>query len=190
MEDGMKKIDIEKWDRKEHFNFFYGSDFPFYNVNFHLDVTGLYEKLKSCGVSFHNAIMYFTLSSLCQIVNFLYRLENAEIVEYERIDPVFACLRGEEELFRLIMAEYCDDLAEFDKKAKEKVIGSKAHFDLPELSGRSNFVFISSLHWILFTSIDHTLPRSKTDAIPRISWGKYHEGTSKKHVFINYWQHA
>lgn len=36
-----------------------------------------------------------------------------------------------------------------------------------------NHYFMSCLPWIRFTSLSHAMNIDKTDAVPRISWGKY-----------------
>ena len=190
----MKEINLDNWDRKEHFNFFIKSDLPFYNVNFNIDITGLKEQTKLHGLSLNNSLIYLTTKTLNKINNFLYRVNNGQVVQYEKINPSFACLRDNEELFRLISVEYCDDIFKMDKIIKEAIINSDKYFDLSMLIGRSDFVFISTLPWIPFTGIDHTLSLKNDDAIPRISWGKFYELNDKivlpyniqvNHIFID-----
>lgn len=190
----MKEIDIETWDRKEHFRFFLRSDLPFYNVDFELDVTGLHAFCKQRGVSVNSTLIYATVKALNRVENFLYRLENGKVVRYDGIDPSFTTIREGEELFRLITVGFHDDLAVFDRTVKAAVAASTAYFDVGMLAGRSNFVFISALPWVPFTGIDHTQSLNKEDAMPRVSWGKMHERNGKtvlpynirvNHIFID-----
>jgi len=190
----MEEIDIDQWDRKEHFNFFLRSDLPFYNVNFNVDVSGLRAFCKKEGLSVNSALIYTTVKALNRIGNFLYRLEAGKVVRYDRIDPSFTYIREGEELFRLITVDFNDDLAVFDHTVREAIAGSSAYFDVSKLRERSNFVFISALPWIPFTGVDHTQSLKKEDAIPRISWGKMHEKEGKtvlpyniqvNHIFID-----
>jgi len=169
----MKEIDIENWERKEHYRFFSQSDLPFYNVSFNVDITGLPEYTKQHHLSFTNTVMYLTVRAMRQIRNFLYRIENGKVVEYNTLDPSFACLKDGEELFRFITVKYTDDPKEFDHNAKAAVRKSTKYFDIGPETERSNFVFISSLPWIPFTGISHTLSLNRDDAVPRVSWGKY-----------------
>ena len=41
--DHMKKIDTERWERRELYDFFSGMSQPFYSVTFQVDVTELYQ---------------------------------------------------------------------------------------------------------------------------------------------------
>jgi chloramphenicol O-acetyltransferase type A len=175
----MKEIDLATWDRKEHFNFFSSPDIPFYNTNFNLDISGVKEYAKEKNVSLNNTLIYLTVSAMSSVRNFLYRIENDKVVEYDGIDPSFACLKDNEELFRLITLKYTPDLLQFDRDVKDAIEKSSAYFDLHMLKGRSNFVFISSLPWVPFTGLDHTISLNKNDSIPRVSWGKYYENNGR-----------
>lgn len=175
----MREIDIDAWDRREHFSFFMKSDLPFYNVNFPLDVSGIREFSVENGLSLHHVLIYGTIKAMVGIKNFRYRCEKGKVVEYDSLDPSFACLRDGEELFRLITVAYNEDIRVFDRMAKEAIAASAAHFDLAPLRARSNFVFISALPWIPFSGIDHTASLNKEDAIPRVSWGRIHEADGR-----------
>ena len=190
----MKEINLDTWDRKEHFNVFMQSDLPFYNVNFNVNVAGLRECCKRKGISVTNALMHSTLKALIRIDNFLYRFEKGKVVQYDTIDASFTYMRENEELFRLITVNFQDDISAFDRSVKNAIANNTLYFDVSMLKDRSNFVFISILPWIPFTGIDHTQSLKKEDAIPRITWGKMHEIDGKtilpfniqvNHIFID-----
>lgn len=190
----MKEIDINSWDRSEHFNFFRRLDLPFYNVNFNLNITELKTNAKSKGISLNNALLYITMKSINKIENFKYRLLNDKVYLYEKINLSFAHLKNGEELFRMITLEFNDKLHDFNKQIIEAIENSSSYFNLDMLSKGSNFAFISSLPWISFTGIDHTLNLNKDDAIPRITWGKlFNQGDDTllpyniqvNHIFID-----
>ena len=39
--------------------------------------------------------------------------------------------------------------------------------------GRDDFIFMSAMPWISFTSVMHPMHYHPVDSIPRIAWGKY-----------------
>ncbi|HMX59624.1 MAG TPA: CatA-like O-acetyltransferase [Chitinophagales bacterium] len=47
-----KRIDIDNWNRKEHFLFFSKFEEPFFGVTIKVDCTSAYKKAKEKGVSF------------------------------------------------------------------------------------------------------------------------------------------
>lgn len=190
----MKEIDVEKWDRKEHFMFFQKSDLPFYNTNFNIDITGLKETTKEAEVSFNTALIYITMKAMLKIENFKYRYENGRVIEYENFFPSFTHIKKGESLFRFITVEFTGSLKEFDAAVKQKITDSTKYIDTEELKNGTNFVFISSLPWIPFTGIDHTMSLNKYDTIPRVTWGKYFQNGDRvllpyniqvNHLFID-----
>jgi chloramphenicol O-acetyltransferase type A len=171
----MKKIDIATWHRKEHFEFFRRADLPFYNVNLNLDITGLREFAKRHSVSLNTVLIYITVKSMNSVENFRYRLHNDTVILHDQLNPSFAHIKGNDDLFSMITVDYCEDLIEFSKRTKDAIDSSSTYFDLAKLGGRDDLIFISPLPWIPFTGVDHTLSLKKDDGIPRISWGKFFE---------------
>jgi len=47
------------------------------------------------------------------------------------------------------------------------------YFNLKELAGRDDLIYITCIPWISFTHLSHTISLNKNDSVPRISWGKY-----------------
>lgn len=169
----MKKIDISTWNRREHFAFFRKVDLPFYNVNTQVDITGLPELAKSKLISINSLLIFLTIQSMNQIDNFRYRIRDDSVYLHDAVHPSFTHLKKGEELFRIITMDFDNDLKRFDDKLKQAVEESTSYFDLSKAAGRDDLVFMSSLPWISFTGLDHTLSLDKDDAIPRVSWGRY-----------------
>jgi chloramphenicol O-acetyltransferase type A len=169
----MKKIDISTWNRREHFAFFRKVDLPFYNVNTQVDITGLPELAKSKSISINSLLIFLTIQSMNQIDNFRYRIRDDSVYLHDAVHPSFTHLKKGEELFRIITMDFDNDLKRFDDKLKRAVEESTSYFDLSKAAGRDDLVFMSSLPWISFTGLDHTLSLDKDDAIPRVSWGRY-----------------
>jgi chloramphenicol O-acetyltransferase type A len=190
----MEEIDINNWNRKEHFEFFSHTDLPFYNTCFNLEIGNFKNRVKELKISLNTALMYVTVKSLLKVENFLLRYENGKVIKYDSLTPSFAHIKDGEELFRFITVEYNKDIYSFSETVKEEINKSTKYFDFEEIKNRTNFVFISSLPWIPFTSIDHTLSLNKFDSIPRITWGKYENNGQKiilpyniqvNHIFID-----
>jgi len=169
----MKKIDISTWNRREHFAFFRKVDLPFYNVNTQVDITGLPELAKSKSISLNSTLIFLTIQAMNQIDNFRYRIRGDEVVLHDAVHPSFTHLKKGEELFRIITMDMDSDVIRFDRKLKQAVEESSSYFDFSKAAGRDDLVFMSSLPWISFTGLDHTLSLDRDDAIPRVSWGRY-----------------
>ncbi len=80
-----RKIDIETWDRKEHFQFFGSFEEPLYGITADVECTGAYQKAKEMGVSFFLLYLHCSLSAVNRVEAFRYRVEDGEPVVYHRI---------------------------------------------------------------------------------------------------------
>jgi chloramphenicol O-acetyltransferase type A len=169
----MKKIDINTWNRREHFAFFRKVDLPFYNVNTPVDITGLPEFVKAKSISLNSSLIYLTIQSMNQIENFRYRIRDDAVFLHDAVHPSFTHLKDGEDLFRIITMDCGNDLLQFDRDLKQAVEESTCYFNFSKAAGRDDLVFMSSLPWISFTGLDHTLSLDRDDAIPRVSWGRY-----------------
>ncbi|MBS1211116.1 MAG: chloramphenicol acetyltransferase [Proteobacteria bacterium] len=181
----MKEIDLSSWARREHFSFFRRADLPFYNVSVNVDVTGLRDTARKRRISFNTLLIYLTVRAMNRVENLRYRCRGDAVVLHERLHPSFAHLKEGEELFRLITVDFADDLLAFDQLVKAEIAKSTHYFNLEKLAGRDDFVFISSLPWVSFTSVDHTLSLKRDDGIPRVSWGKCFDADGKTQLPYN-----
>jgi chloramphenicol O-acetyltransferase type A len=190
----MTEIDVTTWNRKEHFNFFLRSDLPFYNTSFTVDISNVKSKVKKLNLSLNATLIFLTVKALMRIENFMLRYENGKVLKYDELIPSFTHIKENEDLFRFITVHYVPDVFAFNTRVKTEIQNSTKYFDLEELKNGSNFVFISSMPWIPFTAIDHTLSLNKYDTIPRITWGKYYNDGDKimlpyniqvNHLFID-----
>lgn len=170
----MKIIDQNNWPRKEHFDFFYRSAKPSYNITFPLDVTHFYQAIKAKGLSFYYSMIHLSIQTANQVENLRYRIRKEEIVLHEELHPSFTDIGRGSELFKLVTLDCHPDLEEFNRRARELSQSQREYFPLEHVKGRDDFIYFSSLPWLSFTAIDHTGNNDKNDAVPRISWGKYY----------------
>ena len=190
----MKEIDINSWKRKEHFDFFSNTTYPIYNISFNLDVTKVKQYTKRNTISFNLTMIYLSTKTLNSIENFKYRLHDKKVVLYDELKPSYAELENGSDLFKMITVPMDVDLFKFITNAEEKSKNQKEYFCINDFTQDDNLVFYSTLPWISFTSIDHTINLKKEDAIQRISFGKYFKENNKivmpyniqvNHLFID-----
>ena len=170
----MKKIDLNTWERREHFSFFRRIAYPIYNICFEMDVTKVKKFTKENGLPFSLTMVHLSTMALNEIDNFKYRVRGDQVVLHDTLTPSYAEVRENSDLFRMITVPFETDIRGFVKKAKEKSQNQKQYFVVEDFANKDDFVFYSAIPWITFTSIDHTRNHNRDDAIPRISWGKYY----------------
>lgn len=175
----MKQIDMNTWNRREHFNFFKDMPYPIYNICFDVDVTKVKEFTKANDISFNLAMIHVSTSSLNAIDNFKYRLRGEQVILHDLLTPSFADIQKNSDLFKMITVPFERDIKLFEKAASDKAKNQQQYFVLSDFSGRDDFVFYSAIPWITFTGIDHTINLKREDAVPRISWGKYYRNNGR-----------
>ncbi|QGY42982.1 chloramphenicol acetyltransferase [Maribellus comscasis] len=177
----MKTIDIENWDRKEHFLFFSRMDYPQYNICMDIDVTNFLAFIKARKLSFYYSMIYVASTALNRIKNFRYRIRDGKVVLHDQIHPSFTDMDEDKNagLFKFVTLDLRGDIETFEKKAKEANKNQTEYFEFEKLAGRDDLIFITCIPWISFTHISHTISLNKNDSVPRISWGKYFKRDEK-----------
>ena len=167
----MKKIEIETWARRKHFEFFKAFDAPHFNVTANVDVTNLYTYAKESNQSFFKLFLYGAVRAANAIPELRYRIRGEEVVEHEVVHPSFTVML-DEDVFNFCAATFYEDLPTFlqevtmrmERAADEVVIGDDEPDDL---------LYITSVPWVTFTSIMHPTHQQQHDSVPRIAWGKF-----------------
>ena len=181
----MKKlIDIESWNRKEHFQFFSKFSEPFFGVTVRIDCTKAYAKSKEKQVSFFLYYLYRTMKAVNNIENFKYRIIDNQPFEFDVIN-VSPTINRSNGTFGFAYIDYLENEDEFYKNAlKEIEITQNSTNLLPAISGE-NLIHFSAIPWIDFTSISHARNFSFPDSCPKISIGKMTEMNNIKSMPIS-----
>ncbi|WP_031421907.1 tetratricopeptide repeat protein [Exiguobacterium sp. NG55] len=167
----MKKIEIETWARRKHFEFFKAFDAPHFNVTANVDVTNLYTYAKESNQSFFKLFLYGAVRAANATPELRYRIRGEEVVEHEVVHPSFTVML-DEDVFNFCAAMFYQDLPTFlqevttrmERAADEVVVGDDEPDDL---------LYITSVPWVTFTSIMHPTHQQQHDSVPRIAWGKF-----------------
>ena len=72
-------INLDNWNRKEHFKFFSALDDPFWGITTTVDFTSVYQQSKNMEVSFFLYSVYFLLKCINATTAFKLRIENGEV---------------------------------------------------------------------------------------------------------------
>lgn len=168
----MRKLEIEKWERKEIFDFMSALSNPFYTVCFNIDVTNLYEYTHQKNLSFYYALVYLVTQSLNEVPAFLNDLNGQEIVVLDRRSPSFCDIHRGSEAFHIVNMVLEKDMDGFCRKAKE--ISRLQTSFLPKDGPKNEaWIYFSCIPWVDITCITNERDLNPDDTVPRVSWGKY-----------------
>jgi len=177
-------LDIEKWERKEHFNFFKTFDEPFWGVTVEMDCTAAYDFCKKNNVSFFLFYLYRSLVAANRVESFRYRISGEQVFIYDEVHAS-PTINRENGTFGFAYMDYREDFAAFYALAQKEIERVKNTTGLvPAVSGE-NVIHYSSLPWLNFTSVSHARSFSFPDSCPKITFGKMTENNGKKHMPVS-----
>ena len=166
----MKIIDVNTWNRKQHYNHFMALTDPYFAVTVPFDVTKAYQFTKSNNVSFFGKYLHDCMKAINAVENFKYRIVDEEVVEYDIIHASATLMRNDN-TFGFSFVEFDERLEVFTKnieKEKERIEGSK---DLYPPQNSLDCIHCSAMPWLNFTG--HKEPVSNTiDSVPKLSFSK------------------
>lgn len=113
----MKKlINLDNWNRKEHFRFFSKFEEPFFDVTVKADCTTAYKKAKGKGVSFFLYYLYRALKAANQVQNFRYRIIENKVYDFITINDL-PTINRPDGTFGIAYIDYFEDEKQFYEKA-------------------------------------------------------------------------
>lgn len=99
-------IDLEHWNRKEHFLFFGSMDDPFFGLTTQIDVTSIYKEAKADHASFFLYSLHKIMTAVNEVEEFRYRIIDNIPVCFDRIH-VGTTIGREDGTFGFGFFEYC-----------------------------------------------------------------------------------
>jgi Chloramphenicol O-acetyltransferase len=184
----MKLIDMEHWNRRDHYTHFKELDYPHFNICGNLDITNFYQYLKEHDLPFFLSILYASTKTANSIKEFRYRIREDQVIEHETVIPSFTVM-AENDVFSFCTSNFVEPFDQFKAVAQKEIDKIKQNINLTDEPGRDDLLFITSIPWISFTGITHPIQMHPVDSIPRISWGKYFEENGKLQLPISVQAH-
>jgi len=166
----LKVIDINTWNRKQHFEHFSGLADPSFAVTIPFNVSHAYKVSKATNTSFFTRYLHDCMLAINAIENFKYRIEGDKVVAYDVIHTSPTILR-DDHTFGFSFVHFNQDFDIFSnnlENEKTRIKNSKALF--PPINGL-DCIHCSALPWVNF--IAHKEPNSgQVDSVPKLSFGK------------------
>jgi chloramphenicol O-acetyltransferase type A len=175
-----KRLNIENWNRKDHFHFYRTFEEPFFGVTVSIDVTAAYEKAKNDNVSFFIYYMHKSLQAVNAIEAFRYRIENEEEVMIYDTVGASSTINREDGTFGFSYITYYADFQLFIEKTQLEIARVRAGKGLELVASNAAVIHYSTLPWLNFTSLSHARAFRFKDCIPKISFGQMTEKEGRK----------
>jgi len=166
----LKLIDLNTWNRKQHFEHFNGLEDPSFAVTIPFDVTMAYKFSKENKVSFFGKYLHDCMRAINLVDNFKYRIVDTDVFELDVIHASPTLMR-EDKTFGFSFIDYNEDLSVFlnNLEAEKSRINNSTDL-FPEKEG-INCIYCSAMPWFQFTG--HKEPFSKHGiSIPKLAFSK------------------
>ncbi len=167
----MKFLDVNNWERKQHFNFFNTFKDPYFAITGTLDVTNAKKYAKVNEVSFFAIYLHACMQAINEIENFKYRItEDNKVVVHDTIHASATILRPNK-TFGFSFINYEKEALSFErnyKLEKERICNSNALF--PPVN-TEDCIYCSALPWVNFTGHKEPVSGAK-ESVPKLAFGK------------------
>lgn len=183
-----QKINLATWNRKEHFEFFSTFEEPFFSITTPIDMTIAYEKAKTLEIPFFVYYLHKTIAAVNQVENFRYRIEENEVVLYDKIDASSTIMR-EDKTFGFSFMKFHSDIHEFCKTVATEIERIQVTPGLFTREFPENIIHFSAIPWINFTGLTHSRSFTLQDSCPKVSWGKLIDDQGKKTMSMSVMAH-
>ncbi len=175
----MREIIFENPHRQKHFQFFNSMNHPHFNITANVEITHLLAFLKKNSWPITPSIVYLISRVANDIREFRWRIREGKVFEYEKVSPSFSVYTEVADVFSFCNVEYEKDSKNFIQRAFKKSEKMKTEPSFEDEVGRDDFLFLSSIPWVSFTSFEHAMQHHPSDSVPRIAWGKFFEINGK-----------
>lgn len=172
-------IDINKWARKDHYNFFSQFDEPFFGVTVEVDCTKAYTDSKSKNFSFFLKYLHCSLLAINSIETLKLRIENEQVWLYNQINAS-PTINRPDGTFGFAYIDFCENFDDFSSAANKEIEKVQTSLGLDPAGSSQNVIHYSSLPWIKFTSVSHARSFKFKDSCPKISFGKIFDQNERK----------
>jgi chloramphenicol O-acetyltransferase type A len=158
MADDMAYLDLQRWARRDAFEFFRGFDKPYFNVCVRLDVAALKAAAAARGVGSFTLAYHFIALRLANLHEpFRYRLEGGRV----RVHEVVHYLDHSADY-----ASFARTGADAMARARSRQAGFEPRLDATDV------IHTTTLPLIPFTSFSHARNWGREDSVPKLAFGR------------------
>jgi chloramphenicol O-acetyltransferase type A len=170
----MKKIDLESWKRKEHFEFFSKMASPIFGIVTEVNCDECYINAKKNGISFFASYLHKSMIAVNAVNELKYRIIENEIVEFDKIHAGLTIGR-DDETFGFGFVNFSQDFETFNAELENEILAVKSCSGL-RLNGddiKKDLIRHSTIPWNSFSGLLHPTNFEQKETVPKITFGKF-----------------
>ncbi|MGV4414706.1 CatA-like O-acetyltransferase [Chryseobacterium sp. T1] len=175
------EINLNSWNRKEHYEFFSKMDQPSFGIVAEVDCTAIYQLSKDKNQSFFAHYLHRSMVAVNQVDAFKLRIVDDKVYQYDIIHAGSTIAR-EDGTFGFAFIEFSEDFDTFNNNLQNEILAVQNSTGL-RLSNEDldvNLIRHSTFPWHHFSAILHPSNVNNKECIPRIVFGKFTEKNGRK----------
>jgi len=168
----MKELDIENWNRKEHYDFFKNFTDAYFSVTIDKEVAKAYDYAKRHEISFFVLYLYACMKAINSVDNFKYRIQKDKVIIHDVVHASATILR-EDNTFGFSFIHYHEDLNIFNvnfEAEKERILNSNNLFPI---QNTDDCIYCSAMPWLNFSGHKEPLLGTVKESVPKLAFGKF-----------------
>lgn len=177
----MQIIDLENWNRKEHFEFFSSLKSPYFGFTTEVDCTKAYENAKKNGYSFFSFYMYKSMMAINKVNELKLRIVDDKVAQYD-IVHVGSTIGRADGTFAFSYFEHSEDFSVFNERLQNQIgiIQKSKGLGISNDVLPPNHIRHTTIPWSSFSAILHPSDLDPKESIPKIAFGKFTLKNGKK----------
>lgn len=174
-----KYIDLSNPHRKKHFDFFKNMDQPHFNICANVEIANFLDFINDNKYPFTPVMVFFIAKVANEISEFRWRIRDNKILEHEAVHPSFTVHTEAADVFSFCTVDYFDHFPTFLDNTLKVIEEMRTNPSMEDEEHRDDYLFLSAIPWVSFTSFSHAMHYTPADSVPRITWGKYFKEANK-----------
>lgn len=178
---GFEIIDLEKYERKEHFIHYLNNVPCSYSMTTNIDITEVLEELKKRQYKLYPVIIFAITTIANKHIEFRMSIDDKErLGYYTSVNPTYTIFHKDNNTFSSIWTEYNGKFEQFYNNYNRDIqeYGNVKGF-ITKQNNENNLINISSIPWTSFTGFNLNLPKGDKYLLPIFTVGKFFEDNEK-----------
>lgn len=182
----MKVIDVQKWKRKEHYEFFSQMANPMFGIVTEVECTKAYEKSQDLKCSFFSYYLHASMVAVNSVKELKYRIIDNQVIEFNIIHAGTTIGR-EDGTFGFAFIPYSPSFKDFNTGLQREIQAVKSSYGLRLNNDniKKNIIRHSTFPWNSFTGLLHPTNLDNKESVPKITFGKYAVRDGRKYLPVS-----
>ena len=182
----MKIIDINNWNRKEHFEFFSKMTSPFFGIVTEVDCTNAYTKAKENNQSFFASYLHKSMIATNSVEEMKYRIVGDKVVVFEQVNAG-ATIGRDDGTFGFIFVNFFNDFEQFNLELQNEIeaVKNSTGLRLNNDNVKKDLIRHSTIPWNSFTGLLHPSNLDQAESVPKITFGKFVIRNERKYLPVS-----